>query len=167
MIAGDDILAKIPAKILARARRDGECLIWMGARHPRGYGRVWDGERRRTAYPHRWAMEEILGRELSRDELVDHICHTPPCLEPSHLRVCTSRQNAQNRSGPQRNGTSGFRGVTWSKVQGKWVAQVQCGNRNHRGGVYDTAEQAADAARALRLKLFTHSDADRIAATDK
>ena len=153
----------IPERLLARSKREGECLAWQGARIRRGYGHVWDPRRKKAVLAHRLMMESILGRELGTAELVDHTCHNPPCFEPSHLRLCTKKQNSENRGGLRSNNTSGFHGVSWHKGKRKWQARVGHGGELHHAGHYPTAEEAAEAARTLRLRLHTHNDLDRSA----
>lgn len=81
---------------------------------------------------------------------VDHRNHDGLDNRKANLRLGTASQNQQNRKGPQRNGSSGFRGVTWSKVAGKWAAQYQLNGRNHHVGLFTTKEKAAAAAAAAR-----------------
>lgn len=56
-----------------------------------------------------------------------------------NLRVCTNGQNSCNR-GKTKNNTSGFKGVTWSKWNNKWAAQIQVHRRNIHLGYYHTPE---------------------------
>jgi hypothetical protein len=89
--------------------------------------------------------------------------HTCPknCVNPDHLRPVTHKQNHENRAGPQRNGHSGVRGVTWNKKNQAWQAQVKHHQKTHYAGIFDTVEEAEAAVIAKRNELFTHNDRDR------
>ncbi|EBZ3482031.1 HNH endonuclease [Salmonella enterica subsp. enterica serovar Infantis] len=94
--------------------------------------------------------------------LVDHKCHNTLCVNPSHLRLVTPKQNSENREGPAitRN-SSGKRGVRWNPQVGKWHACYSHNGKAHCVGFFDDLEEAAEAARRARNKVFTHNDADR------
>jgi AP2 domain len=90
-------------------------------------------------YMHRLVMKARDG------EYVDHI-HQEETLNnrKENLRTCTHGQNMANR-GAQRNNSSGFKGVSWDKSRGLWVAQIMV-NKKHIGiGRYETKEAAAKA----------------------
>lgn len=57
-----------------------------------------------------------------------------------NLRIASPAENSANR-GPQRNNTSGYKGVTFSN--GKWIAQIQVKNHYMNLGSHPTAEHAA------------------------
>ncbi|WP_079970580.1 HNH endonuclease signature motif containing protein [Salmonella enterica] len=94
--------------------------------------------------------------------LVDHKCHNTLCVNPSHLRLVTPKQNSENREGPAitRN-SSGKRGVRWNPQVGKWHACYSHNGKAHCVCFFDDLEEAAEAARRARNKVFTHNDADR------
>jgi len=72
----------------------------------------------------------------------------------ANLRLCTNSQNQANRNGTQRNNTSGFNGVTWSKHDKKWRAKIMLNKKRvHLGGYY-TAAEAANAYDKAAIKLF-------------
>jgi uncharacterized protein with NRDE domain len=93
---------------------------------------------------------------------VDHVCHQRRCVNPDHLRLATNKQNLENRSGPPRNNTSGIIGV--SRQGNKWYAKVEHHKHQYYVGLFDHIEDAEAAVIAKRLELFTHNDADRMAA---
>lgn len=45
--------------------------------------------------------------------------------------------------------TSGYRGVTWNKLRGKWQAQAMLDGRNNYLGLFDLAEDASKAYQAF------------------
>jgi hypothetical protein len=94
---------------------------------------------------------------------IDHICHTPRCVRPDHLRPVTIKQNAENFSGLNASNTSGYRGVYWHAQFGKWCVQVTNNGRRYAGGLYANVEDANAAAVALRNRLHTHNELDRVA----
>ena len=69
----------------------------------------------------------------------------------SNLRVATHQQNMRNR-GPNRNGTSGFKGVTWNRSRSKWQTAINIDRRLVFIGRFDSAEEAARAYNAAALE---------------
>lgn len=142
-----------------------DCWLWSGETVGRGddmylYGRLLiDGQR---VMAHRFSYELAYG-PIPDLGLVDHR-HTCPktCVNPDHLRVLPHKQNAENRVGARTGSKSGIWGVSWAKKVNCWCARVCHNGRSYWGGYHDTLEEAEAAAVALRNKLFTHNDADRI-----
>jgi hypothetical protein len=88
-------------------------------------------------------------------EHVDHINGDTLDNRRSNLRLCSNRQNHQNMtSANMRRGS--FKGVTWSRNAGKWMAQICAGpiqKDGHRKRIYlgyfsdkNAAARAYDAA---------------------
>lgn len=143
----------------ARTERQGDCLIWLGAVDRSGYGIIATRGHHQPA--HRWSYEKHVG-PIGQDMRIDHMCHTPACVEPTHLRQVTQKQNGENRkSANKNNGTSSYQGVSYCKRTGKWAVKVMHNRKTHWGGRHETEEQAAQVAAALRNQLFTHNDLDR------
>ena len=84
-----------PARFWAKTRKaDNGCIEWIGAFHPSGYGRVkppWMGN---STWAHRVAFRLAHGRDA--DPMLDHICRNRACVNASHLRECTAKENAAN-----------------------------------------------------------------------
>jgi len=118
------------------------------------------GVREQTHIAHRFAYAEVKG-SIPEGFQLDHVCHNRACVNPEHLRPVTNKQNNENPAGLRSDNTSGYRGVTQDRVTRRWKAQAQHNGRMYRAGAYDTPEEAAEAARQLRLSFFTHNDADR------
>lgn len=59
----------------------------------------------------------------------------------ANLRTATRSQNNRN-SKIRVNNTSGHRGVTWDRVNKKWVAQITFGGRTKKIGRYSTVTDA-------------------------
>jgi hypothetical protein len=156
MIADDLFWAKVD--------KTGECWLWTAVLNEHGYGilRRWNfnGNGPRNYLAHRYSLM-LLGIEPGELH-VDHICHTPACVRPEHLRVVTNKQNHEHLRGANINSTSGIRGVHWDSNRKKWRGSVKHNYREYSKR-FDTKEQAAEWARDMRNRLFTHNDADRVA----
>lgn len=137
----------------------GPCLIWTGKPDKAGYGhRTWEGIRH---YAHRLAWIAYCG-PIPDGHDIDHRCHVTMCIRVDHLRPTTRSENLQNRAGATRgNSSSRHRGVSYSKRDRRWVAKAKRRGVTYSGGSYLTEQEAADAARELRLRLHTHNDVDR------
>lgn len=72
------------------------CLLWTGAVHPDGYGKISPGGREGPKIASRVAWE--LGRGRIPDGMfVCHKCDTPPCVNVDHLFLGTLLDNAHDR----------------------------------------------------------------------
>lgn len=137
---------------------EDSCWLWTASTNNKGYGSFG------KHLAHRFAYELLVGPIPNETPQLDHR-HTCPknCVRPIHLRPTTQKQNQENRVGAQANNkSSGVRGVSWSKRDNKWFIQVGSNGVNHRGGLFDTIEEAEVAVIALRNQLHTHNDSDRI-----
>src|SRR5690606_20318080 len=136
------------------------CWLWVGATTWNGYGRIRRGGR--VVLAHRATYELYVG-SIPPGMSLDHLCHTRNCVNPAHLRIVTRKQNGEHRAGANKNNrSSGVRGVSWNKRSGRWQVRVGHAGCLHWGGYFDTLDAAAEAARALRNRLFTHNDPDRV-----
>lgn len=79
---------------VARAVRDGDCLLWPGQKDPDGYGIVVHRKNGRTwaIGAHRLAKLLELG-ELPDWAVADHTCRVHDCFELTHLRLVTNAEN--------------------------------------------------------------------------
>ena len=77
--------------IFSRTIRDEEsgCLLYTGAVNEKGYPRISLQGKNRIGSN---AVYEMAYGTISEGE-VDHICHVRRCVEPTHLRALTHRQN--------------------------------------------------------------------------
>lgn len=106
------------------------------------------GEAKRTVLLHRALLglvtgDGLYGDHINRDRLDDR---------RSNLRITTPPQSAQNISRPE--GSSPYRGVTWDKARGKWLAAVTVDGRRHYLGRFTNEDEAAEAARKARATLM-------------
>lgn len=74
----------------ANVEKGDGCWIWTAARVSQGYGAFTIG---RVQIPaHRFAYEEIVG-PIPEGLFLDHLCRTPPCVNPAHLEPVTCKEN--------------------------------------------------------------------------
>lgn len=110
--------------------------------------------KRRTVLLHRVIMGDPAGLQ------VDHRDGDGLNDRRFNLRNATRSQNLQNqRTGD--NNTSGFKGVSWCKRDGKWRAHIRLDGKHHSLGYHDTPE-AAHAA-YCEASAFLHPDFGRTA----
>lgn len=94
-------------RILARCKRDGECLIWTGARWTRGgnpldsYGHISiDGKTRRV---HKVIYESRYG-QIDLGMTIDHVkargCVSKLCCNIDHLECVTNGENTRRGDNP-------------------------------------------------------------------
>jgi hypothetical protein len=115
--------------------------VWTGSRRGQGYGSVnFLGKTWRT---HRLAFALAHG-EIAAGMHVLHSCDNPLCVEVSHLRLGTHRENMAERSAKGRT----YRRGLGTKLS---VATVKEMHRAHAGG-----ESAASIARRLGISA-THA----------
>lgn len=138
----------------ASTRQEGECLIWTKSRRRNGYGQVKVGGRNLLA--HRVAYE-LAFSPIPDGMLIDHSCRNRGCVNPQHLRLATTKQNAENRDRVT-NSTSGLRGVRWDKDRKRWAAAITHNYRTINLGRFDDIAEAEAAAVAARASHFTHAD---------
>lgn len=151
-----DVITRFESKIC----RTETCWIWQANTSPKGYG-LFQLATRKGVQAHRLSYEIHVG-PVPKGMVLDHTCHNPACVNPEHLRPVTNKQNGENRKGPNKNNTSGFRGVIWDKEASKWRTRVGHNGRDY-GTRHSQLEDAIAEAIHLRQLLFTHSDTDRIA----
>ena len=139
-------------------RRGDSCWLWTGYKQPNGYGLF--SLNGKDEYAHR-ISHELRNGPIENGYVIDHTCHVTACCNPAHLRVVTNKQNQEHRAGPTVANTSGARGVSWHKPSQKWFVSVKHNSKSHYGGIFTDLQEAAEAAKQLRLSLFSHNDADR------
>jgi hypothetical protein len=71
-------------------RDDSGCLLYMGRLDEDGYARISCKGKNRIGSD---AVYEMVYGPIPEGYEVDHICHVRHCVEPTHLRVLTHRQN--------------------------------------------------------------------------
>ena len=138
----------------------GECWRWTAGTDGNGYGRINLGGRGYGALPaHRVAYTLTYGH-IPTGLFLDHRCHNSVCVRPSHLRPVTRKENGEHRRAAQQNSSSGIRGV--NRSGSSWRATAVHNGKRYTNGTYDTIAEAEQAATALRNRLFSHNDLDRV-----
>lgn len=78
-------------RIWKHVRKTDGCWLWEGSRQSNGYGHMNCGSGR-TRPAHVIAYESIKG-PVPEGLVLDHLCRTPLCVNPSHLEAVTQKEN--------------------------------------------------------------------------
>ena len=84
---------------------------------------------------------------------IDHIDENKSNNRISNLRDVPQSMNQHNAIKPRKDGTSGYRGVSWDKRVRRWRAQIFANGRKQCIGLFDTAEAAHAAYLAAKLRF--------------
>lgn len=90
MKTGPKIQTKTIQDILKRTERDGECCIWVGAKHVQGYGMMRQRGVMRTV--HSVVAEIKFGYAPGKysGERVTRTCGNIACVNPDHVEIVTA-----------------------------------------------------------------------------
>ena len=93
---------------------------------------------------------------LDTDKFVDHIEHDTLDNRKSKLRIIDNKHNLRNRKGRNNNNKSGYRNVSWSNGEQKWIVQLQVDGKNTCLGKFpkDQLEEAGKFAEEMRKKYY-------------
>jgi len=148
----------LETRFWAKVAKTEGCWEWTGYKQPAGYGTFYmDGPK---IYAHRAAWEFTNG-PVPDEMHLDHTCHSRSCVNPSHLRMVTRKQNMEHQITAHANSATGVRGVHWDKAKQRYVARVGHNKRSIHVGYFSNVKDAEAAVIAKRLELFTHNDKDR------
>lgn len=100
------------------------------------------GVDRVTYSAHRLVFVYMFGRWPL--DIVDHINRNPDDNRLSNLREATRFENLRNQ-GAHKDNRSGYKGVSFSKSEKRWVARIMVNRKAIRLGSFKTAEDAHDA----------------------
>lgn len=148
----------VEERFWSKVDKSGECWNWSGTLSDQGYGKFVVQKKQLKAHRLAWGL--LIG-ELSKGDQLDHRCRNRRCVNPSHLRIVTNKQNGEHK-GQQARNKSGYRGVFFDKQRSKWRVSVGHHGKYYYGGFFTDVHEAGKAAKALRNKLYTHNDLDRI-----
>jgi len=145
-----------------KVQKGAGCWTWTGSQ-TNGYGRFAEGYGKKNHPAHRFAYELKFG-PVPEGKMLDHKCHNRICVNPDHLRPVTHKQNMEHKTGAHRTSSTGVLGVHQRKDKPGYIVKVGHNGNRVYGGKFDDLQEAAEAARQLRIELFTHNDFDRISA---
>lgn len=123
-------------------------------------GRTWSV----FIVPHRRVV--YAGAKIDGKTVYLHKLLCPEWAEVDHADgdgLNNRRSNLRDGTGPgknhanremQRNNTSGFKGVSWNKLQRKWVTGIKVNGKRVHLGTYGTPEEAADAYDQAAVRYF-------------
>lgn len=131
----------------------GRMKAELVAGSPDGCGHLQIKINKKQYKAHRLAFLYMNG-EMPSDE-VDHINGCPSDNRWENLREVSRKENGENLKLSLKN-SSGFRGVCFNKARNKFQADVIHFGKHHYLGLFDTAQEANEAVKIARSKLFTH-----------
>lgn len=83
--------------------RTPDCWVWTGSRSPAGYGRFHFDGRNHLAHRISWFL--ATGTPVSAANVLRHLCDTPACVRPDHLKPGTPKENTLDRSAVRTHGS--------------------------------------------------------------
>jgi len=95
----------------------------------------------------------ILGLNKFDNRQADHVNGDPLNNQAFNLRIVSQNQNMMNKRA-HTNGSSKFKGVSWTKNICKWIAQIRKDNKLYNLGYYTNEVDAATAYNNAAIKLF-------------
>ena len=152
-----DKTASLADRVHANTDKTGDCWLWTGSTMNTGYGVVFINGK--TILAHR-AAYEVANGPIPAGMLIDHKCHKPRCVKPSHIHAVTQKQNMENRKGAQTRSKSGARGVFWHNASKSWHVVVGHNGKSYSGGYFKSVEEAAIKASAMRRQIHSNSIMD-------
>src|SRR3990167_96560 len=87
-------------------------------------------------------IENKIGREIGKGEIVDHINRNKLDDRPENLRIANKMQNAINSKIPSTN-TSGYKGVSFYGRDKNWESYIKYKQKRIFLGRYKTKNEAA------------------------
>lgn len=90
----------------------------------------------------------------TKAKAIDHINNDPLDNRIANLRASTTKENTKNRGSKNSNNTSGYRNVSWSKSENKWIVQLQIKGKNTKLDSFDDVHEAGEYAEKMRKKHY-------------
>lgn len=115
--------------------------------------RNWLADNKSRINIHQIIFVRMLGRELVKGEIVDHIDRDGLNNRRENLRLATRSENGRNQKCRSDN-TSGYKGVHWHKGTRKWIAQIRLNGKAKHLGLFKTPEEAHVAYQEAAKELF-------------
>lgn len=127
-----------------------ELTVYLGTNGYAYYSKWEDGR----SYPR--TLHSLLV-DAPKGSHIDHVNGDKLDNRRENLRVVTPQRNQVNRKRPNKNNTTGVRGVNYMPRLSKkspWRAQITVNRRNLHLGLFATEAKAIAARRAAELKYF-------------
>lgn len=86
-------------KLLSKATKVNDCLIWTGQKCAGGYGRLRINGKFQRAHRLIYALHH---GEIAQGLIILHSCDNPACIEITHLSAGTQLQNIQDMHAKRR-----------------------------------------------------------------
>ena len=81
----------------------GYCWPWLGAHDKKGYGifalKRGPNNKGVNIGAHRFSLQLAKG-PIPKELATDHLCRNPPCCNPAHLEVVTTKENVHRSRNP-------------------------------------------------------------------
>lgn len=132
---------------------DLAAVTWTATTNGYATRHIQENKKPRSYLLHRVILSRMLDRELTRQEVTDHINGNKLDNRRSNLRLATLQQNAAN-SKQRSDATARYKGVTWNKARQLWAAQIQTNNQSRSIGFFNTEEEAAIAYNHAAMDVF-------------
>lgn len=87
-------------------------------------------------------------------QCVDHKNHDTLDNRKENLRLSTKVTNSKNRSGKNKNNSTGYRNVSYDKTNDKYIVQLQIDKKNVTLGRFDDVHEAGKVAKEMRKKYY-------------
>jgi hypothetical protein len=146
----EDKISKYNWYVQAVAALPGKLYVVASAPHPSYdwyYPPNGNRYRRRTTL----TLHNLL-MNTPKGMVTDHINGDPLDNRKENLRICTAAENQRNR-GANKNNTSGFKGVSWSKRDKIWRAGIGHDGKDIKLGCFEDKEEAARAYDRKAIEL--------------
>jgi hypothetical protein len=72
--------------------KSGECWLWTASGDSHGYGQMRVGTKPGKLWPAHRLSWSIANGPIPEGQFIDHLCFSPRCVRPSHLRLATNKE---------------------------------------------------------------------------
>lgn len=79
-------------RILKRISRDGDCILWTGAKNNAGYGQIRFEGRLQVVHKLIYRFQRLGMAKLPKNQFLHHSCGNKTCLNDAHMYITSSRR---------------------------------------------------------------------------